>query len=376
VLVKRCPGFQTFNLPHDTVCKGTDDRTCTLRFPSTDAIKANVRYEFQLEITNPKNNVVQSQNFWKFQTYRPDGIGKDTTTYQGYYLYPYDFSSFTVLPDTRRAGITRVTVRFQPKADLPSGGFVRIRAPLKVNWDHNNLGFSTAPTDTQANVFNTGPATVESSDPMDNSHKNQLVVRVTNNALAGFEYGIVGNIIVPAVTPVPNAWWIEQFSETGMPPPNDFNYISSKGTPGFRTQALMGASVSPYNFVAEAWENPTTIKFETTTGASSEITPKGTVTLQAKILIEAPPGFTFICPLEPPAVMEPGYEQLPDDVTCEINHTDESERNKLHILIMHTPLKVNTKYQIEADVVNAASVNPTTNYWTLTTQTVDVENQN
>ena len=134
-------------------------------------------------------------------------------------------------------------MRFNPKADLPGGGFLRIRAPLKVNWDTANLGFSTAPADTQANVFNTGSPSIDSSDPMDGSHRNQMTVRISSNALAGFEYGIVGHIIVPEVTPVPNRWWIEQFSETGMPAPNDFSYISSQGASGFRTQALMGASV-------------------------------------------------------------------------------------------------------------------------------------
>jgi hypothetical protein len=47
------------------------------------------------------------------------------------------------------------------------------------------------------------------------------------------------------------------------------------GAAGFRTQALMNAKITPYNVVAEAWENPTVVEFETTTQVSSVISPKG-----------------------------------------------------------------------------------------------------
>ena len=84
-----------------------------------------------------------------------------------------------------------MTIRFNPKADLPVDGFLRVRAPLGVNWDEANLQFSTDPVQTQANAFSTGVPILESSDPVDNTHRNVLVVRISAKALAGFEYGLV-----------------------------------------------------------------------------------------------------------------------------------------------------------------------------------------
>ena len=83
---RRCAGFQRGTLPQDAVCKGTDDVYAELRFPGQNAIKANVLYEFMLDVINPASNLVNAPNVWRFDTVRPDGIISDTTNYPGTFL--------------------------------------------------------------------------------------------------------------------------------------------------------------------------------------------------------------------------------------------------------------------------------------------------
>jgi hypothetical protein len=59
------------------------------------------------------------------------------------------------------------------------------------------------------------------------------------------------------------------------------------------------------------------------------------VITRAEILLIAPTGFTFICPLRNIAAKQQNQQQLPDDIECLINYNSASEWNKLHLLIWH-----------------------------------------
>jgi hypothetical protein len=157
---------------------------------------------------------------------------------------------------------------------------------------------------------------------------------------------------------------VEQLRLTGrLAEPEEF--IASKGGAGFRTQRLVDVEVIPYNIVREGWENPTTMIFETTTGVYTDTTSRGTVLRQAELLVKAPPQFTFICPLTPMMELPPGAVPLPA-ANCVVYHSNAAERNKLHLEFVEG-LEPDTKYAFLIDVVNAPYVNPTTNFFTLTT---------
>merc|ERR550514_1770983 len=105
-------------------------------------------------------------------------------------------------------------------------------------------------------------------------------------------------LLVPQITAEPNRWWVEQLRLTGrLDTPVEF--IASKGGAGFRTQRLVDVAVIPYNIVREGWENPTTMIFETTAAVRTLKTARETVLQESKLLVKAPPQFTFICPLTP-----------------------------------------------------------------------------
>ena len=123
--------------------------------------------------------------------------------------------------------------------------------------------------------------------------------------------------------------------------------------------------VIPYNIVREGWENPTTMTFETTTAVKTLKTARETVLQESKLLVKAPPQFTFICPLTPMVELPLGAKPLPK-ASCVVYHSSDAERNKLH-LIFDEGLEADTKYAFLIDVVNAPYVNPTTNYFRLTT---------
>jgi hypothetical protein len=157
---------------------------------------------------------------------------------------------------------------------------------------------------------------------------------------------------------------VEQLRLTGrLDEPEEF--IASKGGAGFRTQRLVDVEVIPYNIVREGWENPTTMTFETTTAVKTLKTARETVLQESKLLVKAPPQFTFICPLTPMVELPLGAKPLPK-ASCVVYHSSDAERNKLH-LIFDEGLEADTKYAFLIDVVNAPYVNPTTNYFRLTT---------
>ena len=129
--------------------------------------------------------------------------------------------------------------------------------------------------------------------------------------------------------------------------------------------------MEPYNTVASAWQNPTVIKFETTTAVASVISEAGAILNQASLLVRAPAGFTFICPTlgwaPPSLVVPPGYIKVPQDAECYINHQVAELRRDLRINFRSEGLKKDTRYIFEVEIVNADSVNPTTNLFQLTT---------
>jgi len=366
LIVKRCQNFIPIELPACKVpdcCQGNNANQFELTFAEADAIKAQTTYIFQIDVVNPTVNVPTADNFWTFNTVRPDGIGRDTARYDGFYLYPYDFASFFVIPLSRNVGSQFVIVRFTPQHDIPFDDYLRVRAPTTVSWDAGNLGFESTNAATDARTFGTRNPVVISETP------NMLVWQLTTAAETNFEYGVRARIIVPTATPVPNRWWIEQYRQTGLSPPNHWRYIASMGADGFDTQVLIKTSLSPFNIVQEAWQNPTLITFEATVAIepATRTTVIGTENIPAEVYLEGPPGFTYICPLTKTIYMPPYSQNLPDDNECVVDHQNEANRNKLH-LYFAGGLKAGVKYAFTIDVVNALFVDPTLNSFKLQTR--------
>eukprot|EP00913_Durusdinium_trenchii_P001781 g1650.t2 len=262
---------------------------------------------------------------------------------------------------------------------IPFDDYIRVRAPVGVAWHIADLQFSTQGELTQANELGAKEPSVEYETP------NELVVQLTTTAQANFEYGIAARAEIPQATPVPNAWWIEQYRRTGNPPPDSWRYIASKGTTGFKTQVLVNTRVEPFNVVAEGWQNPTLFVFETTmevmpflqatasgtsitltvsyVDRSRQIDDDGlTELVPAVLLVEAPPGFTYICPLTTTVYMPAYTIDLPVDTTCSVDHNNLAERNKLYLQIPD-----DTRYAFTIDVVNAKLVDPLKNVFRLAT---------
>ncbi|CAJ1413351.1 unnamed protein product [Effrenium voratum] len=241
VILKRCPGSDSnsfelvFSEPGWTsselrgfVCFGF-----VLLFCFAFAVPAPRVQLMPGQLQNPVDNIADDVNVWSFDTLRPDGVARDTARSQGFFLYPYEFSSFVVVPVMRKPGPQTIIVRFISPLLIPFDDYIRIRAPTGVSWYSADLQFSTAGALTQANLLGAKDPTVEYETP------NELVVQLTSTAEANFEYGIAARAEIPHTTPVPNAWWIEQYRRTGLPAPNSWRYIASKGASGFKTQALV-----------------------------------------------------------------------------------------------------------------------------------------
>jgi hypothetical protein len=362
VIVKRCLGFKRIQLPVST-CQGNNLNKFSLIMQDADALKANTNYIFKIDVESPSVNVNPLLNYWTFNTVRPDGIGKDTARYTGFRLYPYDFKTFSVLPLSRRTGSQLVVARFTPKYTIPFDDFLRIRAPSGPKWDSGNLAFESTNAATDARTFGTKNAIVIFETP------NYLEFQLTTSAEQDFEYGIRARIIIPTDTPVPNMWWIEQFRQTGQSPPNQWRDIASMGAAGFESQVLIKTSLTPSNIVAEAWQNPTLITFQATKAVPPQtvVTALGSTLIPAEIYLEAPAGFTYICPLTPTVYMPQYSQNLPADGVCEVDHLSEANRNKLHIKF-DGGLQAGVLYAFTIDIVNAPFVNPTTNTFKLQTR--------
>lgn len=359
IIIKRCLQFKRIILP-ECACKGSDLNYFDLTFPETNAIKGGGTYLFQIEVQNSGVNIRDENNYWVFNTVRPDGVGRDTARFKGFFLYPKEFQTFQVIPVSRKVGAQLAILRFTAMHDIPFDDYITVRAPLGVVWDQANLDFDTSNAATGAKALATGVPLIPPEEP------NKIIMRLTDNVLAFFEYGFRARIHVPVETPVPNRWWIDQYRQTGLAPPDDWQYEASTGAQGFKTQVLVKTMLEPYNVVREAWENPTRITFETTMGIQSEITSKGTVLHRASLRLVAPEGFTYICPLTPTIILPEHAVNLPDDAECDVNHSVEAERRILNIHFK-TGLKADTLYSFTVDVVNAKIVSPTDNFFTLST---------
>eukprot|EP00930_Biecheleria_cincta_P055124 TRINITY_DN41486_c0_g1_i1.p1 TRINITY_DN41486_c0_g1~~TRINITY_DN41486_c0_g1_i1.p1 ORF type:complete len:2351 (-),score=301.60 TRINITY_DN41486_c0_g1_i1:61-7113(-) len=361
LIIKRCLNFQPIELP-DCECQGSDSNSFELVFPEPGAVQGGVHYSFRLSMQNPVTNIADSVNVWAFDTLRPDGIGRDTARVQGFFLYPYEFSTFTVVPQSRKIGPQTIVVRFTSPLLIPFDDYIRIRAPNGVKWYTADLQFSTDPALTQANYIGATNPTVEFARP------NELVVQLTTTAQANFEYGLSARAEIPQVTPVPNAWWVEQYRRTGLSAPNSWRYLSSRGATGFKTQVLVNAKIEPFNIVAEGWQNPTLFVFETTMEIMPmmQATASGTKLVPAVLRVTAPPDFTFICPTSKTVYMPLYSISIPSDVTCLVDHNNLALRNRLD-LEFPTGLQGNTRYAFTVDVVNAWNVAPTSNYFLLQT---------
>ncbi|CAE7523692.1 PIP5K2 [Symbiodinium natans] len=84
------------------------------------------------------------------------------------------------------------------------------------------------------------------------------------------------------------------------------------------------------------------------------------------LLVEAPPGFTYICPLSPTVYMPDYSIALPSDVTCNVDHNTLANRNKL-FLELPSGLQGDTRYAFTIDVVNARFIDPLRNFFRMAT---------
>ena len=74
---------------------------------------------------------------------------------------------------------------------------------------------------------------------------------------------------------------------------------------------------------------------------------------QAELLVEAPPLFTYICPLTPvEEILDSATQPLPE-ADCVVLHSDPTQRNFLH-LYFEDGLEADTTYTFKVDVVNAS----------------------
>mmetsp|Transcript_104385 Transcript_104385/g.164729 ORF Transcript_104385/g.164729 Transcript_104385/m.164729 type:complete len:2315 (-) Transcript_104385:164-7108(-) len=362
IIIKRCLGYEEVFMPTST-CAGNNLNRFALTMSQADALKADTTYIFKIDVENPTENVDSALNYWTFNTVRPDGIGRDTARYVGFNLYPFTFQTFSVLPESRRTGSQLVVVRFTPKYHIPFDDYLRVRAPVGVTWDSGNLEFSSDNSVTDARTFGAKDPLVIFETP------NYLEWQLTTAAEANFEYGIRGRIIIPQNTPVPNMWWIEQFRQTGQSPPNQWRDIASMGAPGFQSQVLIRTSLTPFNVVEEAWQNPALITFEATVAVQplTITTALGSTLIPAEVFLEAPAGFTYICPLTETIYMPEYHQALPSNMRCEVDHQNEAERNQLH-LYFDDGLQAGIRYAFTIDVVNAPYINPSANSFTLQTR--------
>eukprot|EP00929_Paragymnodinium_shiwhaense_P034282 TRINITY_DN18674_c0_g1_i1.p1 TRINITY_DN18674_c0_g1~~TRINITY_DN18674_c0_g1_i1.p1 ORF type:complete len:2410 (-),score=547.03 TRINITY_DN18674_c0_g1_i1:144-7373(-) len=362
LIVKSCRGFEQTQVP-ESYCEGSDSNFFRIIFPNPDSIKANNPYIFHISVKNPDFNVAEEDNYWKFDTMRPDRIAVDTARFPGFFLYPSQFQAFRVAPVSRKTGPQFVIVRFISKVRIPSDDYIRIRAPTPVHWHAADLGYDTSNFATDAYSFTTRDPTVIFATP------NVMLSQLTSVCDANFEYGIRARVVVPQNTPIPNRWWIEHFRQTGQPPPNNWLYKASKGAEGYPSQVLINVRVDPMNIVKQAWQNPTLITFEGTVNIlpTTKTTALGMVPVEPEFYIEAPPGFTYICPLTVTDYYPPFTVPVPDNVRCEVNHNDQANRNKLH-LYFPDGIKKETRYGFTIDLVNAKYDDPVTNFFRLETR--------
>jgi hypothetical protein len=359
-IIKRCSNYKSVQIPKAT-CIGSDKNTFRLVFPEPDSIKAGEPYIFEIDVENPSVNVPVRLNFWTFNTERPDGIMKDTARFDGFNLFPNVFTSVFIIPESRKLGPQFVVIRFISPIRIPFDDYIRVRAPSGCNWNQADLGYATDTISTNAYAMLTRAPFFE--QPSD------LTAQLQTTCEAHFEYGMKARIIVPDRTPIPNRWWIEQFRQTGKPPPNNWRYIAAQGGAGYKTQVLINTKVEPFNYVKEAWQNPTLIVFEGTVTILKTVrsTALGVVEVYPEFYAEAPPMFTYICPVTETVYLPPFTSPLPPDVICKVDHNNDANRNKLRIQFP-SGIMADTRYAFTIDLVNGLYVDPITNYFKLQTR--------
>ncbi|EER20353.1 hypothetical protein Pmar_PMAR010088 [Perkinsus marinus ATCC 50983] len=357
---KRCPRFEAVHMP-DVVCKGDEARQLTLTFPQPASVLAGSTMVFDVEFGNPPSTPPTLENFWYAYTVRPDGIGADVAKIEGFELYPREFTSFVAISTCKSTFILRYT-------GDGTGGAAGIAVAL---------AFSTAAAVTGAVDMSTSEPIVEGVTP------NSLSFRLSDDLQAGFEYGFKAVVTIPAESPASNTWWLEHYRLTGDVD-EPYQNVASKGTSGFRTQVLVDVSITAYNPVEEAWDNPTTIVFEPTADVLTMQSSQ-----RAELLVQAPVGFTFLCPLKEADIDQTDTvtQQLPSEKECSVIHSVEDEKNKLHVWVRRRHcsfvvatvtgryfddpdqgLKAGTRYSFVVDMINPAFANSISNYFTLSTR--------
>ena len=345
ILPIRCIGYTAYSLT--STCRGSGSNSAELKFSAGSNIKPGDRIAFTLSVHNPVSVVAAERGQWRLTTYASDGAGLDTGVGDGFNLYPSEFHSVQVIPIDRRTGIQNVTVLFRPSRDVPFNDYLRIRCPDGVVWVDTFM--STNHSRTNSTSFDAQWVSV--SD-------NEAVLKIRNKTLTGMvEYGIGGRVVVPAVTPGTNRWWLEQYRLTGG---GEVALIASSGAAGFETQSIIDIAVVPYDTVAESWQNPVLFVFTTTTGANS-------------VRISAPDGFRFVCP---PSGFDPdtsGISYTPTTTnpltplppsSCSVQQTVVSSRN---VVDLTTTLVAGTTYAFILAMINPPSVNPASNFFTIST---------
>ncbi|CAK0843550.1 unnamed protein product [Prorocentrum cordatum] len=250
-LIKKTPqNFELIDIPDCTVL-GSDSNSFSLTFTESNVIRAGDQYIFALEVTNAETVVADDLNYWKFETVRPNGFGRDTARYAGFDMYPVEFLSFKVVPVSSYAGPQYVVVKFRSPTTIPALDYIRVRAPAGVSWYTTDLDFETAAAATGAQDLGTKYPVVGFTAT------NELRFQLTSTAVAELEYGFRCKVEVPEVTPVPNRWWIEQYRGTGSASTATWKNIAAMGVDGFTTQALINVVITPFSVVKESWNNPT-----------------------------------------------------------------------------------------------------------------------
>jgi len=365
-VIKKTPSnFELIDIPDCTVA-GSDSNSFSLTFTESNVIRAGEQYVFALEVSNPQVVVPDNINYWNFETVRPDGFGRDTARYAGFDMYPAEFLSYKVEPMSRYAGAQYVVVKFTSSQTIPADDFIRVRAPVGVNWYTEDLDFATNAAVTGSQDLGTGTPVIGFADT------NELIFQLTSAALGNLEYGFRCRIEVPEATPVPNRWWIEQFRGTGSVSTATWSNIAAMGVDGFTTSALINVAVTPFSVVKEGWNNPTFFVFEAATAvAAGELQlASSTQVIPADLFVVAPPSFTYICPLEETLahyLEAEGAVSVPDDVECNLVY-DPVSRSEILRLSFNSGIEAGVKYAFTVDIVNAPFIDPTDNSFTLETR--------
>eukprot|EP00400_MALV-I_sp_L67-5_P000810 gene810-351_t len=373
-IAKRCPGFERIRMK-ECSCKGSDSNTAVLTFPEPNSVMAGEAYSFYMEVTNP-GSVDTDDNVWTIQTARPDGLALDVANYDGFLLFPTAFEDFKIEPyqGSRMAGETLVVILFKPSEVINFDEFILLRAPNGVSWrSDENHGFVSSRDITGAEAIEIS----ENGPQFSKSYPNEITLRLSSNLNAHFEYGFASIMTIPDETPVPNRYWLYTYAQTGnMADP--IEYKAASGTGGFKTQKLTNCQLNANNLVEEAAQNPTVITIETTSPVNTVLSSYDSTKRMntASIRLTAPQGFTYICPLVAvqPDLIPFGSQSIPNPEAAECR-VDENAENVLNIHFSEGGLEEGKMYTFVVDLVNAKTIDPLYNVFTVETNQDYVEKE-